>query len=157
MEPPKRTESQAPPPPTAPQLSSSSGNKAWFLLIIFVMAGAVGWWWYENGGGKAFLSSSGAEASAQTIDSQVLVDARPWGRIESVIDSTTGEAVELPKGSPFTPRLFELPAGSYEIAVAHPKGGTKTCSVEAGDEGPVRCVMELLATDSAEYFEEAGW
>ncbi len=131
---------------------------------MLALAGSLGWWWYQHrevapatAAAAAAAADGDAESSPATAGGEILVDARPWGRIEKVLDTGTGDAVPLPAGSPFTPRVATLPAGAYEITVSHPDAGSRSCQVEI--EGGTRptCEVRFFEADPRTYFRELGW
>jgi len=52
-----------------------------------------------------------------TADGTLAIDAMPWGRILSVINTKTSEAVAVADPEPTTPLRLSLPPGSYSIEV----------------------------------------
>lgn len=86
-----------------------------------------------------------------------IVDARPWGRIESIVATASGENVEPPPGSPFTPRRTELSPGSYTITLSHPDGGLRSCDFEVEIGTPARCEVSFFNTEPRDFLREVGW
>lgn len=60
---------------------------------------------------------------ATTADGTLVLDAMPWGRVLSVINTKTSEAVSIADADQTTPVRLQLPAGSYSIAVVPGGGG----------------------------------
>ncbi len=87
----------------------------------------------------------------------ILIDGRPWGRIEAVQDVETSEAVTLPLGSPFTPRLAALPAGTYNVQLSHPDGGSESCDVTVAEGATATCEVRFFETETDVFMKELGW
>ncbi len=86
---------------------------------------------------------------------RLAIDAAPWGRIESVVDSN-GRALALPEGAS-TPLLLELPAGNYRVRWRPGGDGTprEQSTVVASDGLAVLSLRgDRLAAD--DYLREAG-
>ena len=67
----------------------------------------------------------------------LVLDAQPWGRIESVRAVATGEAVPLPRDG-WTPQRLSLAAGLYAVRVTHPEFGARELEVEVVGGGVER-------------------
>lgn len=134
-------------------------------VALLALAGGLGWWYQQHevaprssGPSRHEAGTGGAaEAASATAEGSLLVDARPWGRIEKVLDTGSGDTLPEPAGSLFTPRVVNLPAGSYEITVSHPDAGSRSCQVEVrGDTRPT-CEVRFFESDPRAYFQELGW
>ena len=87
----------------------------------------------------------------------VVVDARPWGEVTSLVDSE-GRDVELPADRE-TPLTVSLPPGRYTISLTHPElqGEERSCDVEVSVGVEALCNVELLALSPEDYWEDTGW
>lgn len=129
--------------------------------------GVFGWWWYQERGLDFFDKDSGAETSTTegtkgselgaAGQGRVRIEAVPWGRIETVIETGGNSEVPMPAGSPFTPRLVALAEGSYEITLTHPEGGTRSCRVDARIGTEADCTVRFFETEPRAFFQEVGW
>jgi len=126
-------------------------------VIVLALAGGLGWWWYQQRQATPATTDGGVETIAATAEGQLLIDARPWGHIEKVVDTASGTTVALPAGSPFTPRLAALPEGAYEITVSHPDAGSRSCRVDVTTDQRPTCEVRFFDTDPRAYFMELGW
>lgn len=124
-------------------------------LLLLAVAGGGGWWWYQEREAAGIHSGHGPAPVAD--GGQILIDARPWGRIDRVVETGSGKEVPLPAGSPFTPRRATLPEGSYEITLHHPDAGSRSCRVETRKEARQDCKVRFLESDPHAYFRELGW
>jgi len=110
----------------------------------------------------AFKTRSNAVAAAErerlaALSGVLLLNATPWARIESVVDTTTGEAVSLEKDAS-TPLRLSLPAGTYRISFRHPNAQSSVAqvvSVKAQATQPVNAAFPTLT--SADYLKRAGY
>lgn len=87
---------------------------------------------------------------------RLVINAVPWGVVERIV-STAGE--ELP-GAPFgaTPRVVEVPPGSYRVEISHPDlPAPVVCEVEVAGGAEATCAATTAALDVNTYFREAGW
>lgn len=147
---PERIQPVAPRPPK----ENSSG---WGWIVLVVIAGGMGWWLYQQREESPSSDVPAIESTQATAEGEILVDARPWGRIESVLATGSEDVAPLPAGSPFTPRVVTLSAGTYDITVSHPGVDSRTCQVEIGDGTPQICEVRFFDTDPHAYFRELGW
>ena len=147
------------PPATPGRARRGSGSWGWVVLVVLALAGGLGWWWYQQRDvTHATAPAAGdVEPTPTAAEGKLLIDARPWGRIEKVLDTASGDAVPLPAGSLFTPRAAVLPAGAYEITVNHPDAGSRTCQVEIQAGTRPTCEVLFFETDPRAYFRELGW
>lgn len=84
---------------------------------------------------------------------EVLIDAVPWARVESVIDATGG-VVASP--GEVTPAKLTLEPGTYEVRLSHPSlEQPRTVRLEVPSEAPLPAVEIETQTPDA-YFERAG-
>ena len=126
------------------------------MLVLLIVAGSGGYWWMEHRDTAATDTTADEGAAAET--GGLLVVAQPWGKIDSIVNLADGSTVELPTGSPFTPRRLELPAGEYEVTLSHSQAGSRNCRAVVTDSGsPARCEARLFEIDSRAYFQEMGW
>ena len=87
---------------------------------------------------------------------ELVLNAYPWGNVESVIDSNRQQIALPPNAS--TPLTLNVPAGSYVITFRHPKA-TKPVQVIAKVEAKKRATANAAfpTISSKEYFTRAGW
>ena len=90
-------------------------------------------------------------------DEVVVIDARPWGEVTSLVDGE-GRAIELPADR-LTPLALGLPPGRYTVLLTHPElqGEERSCDFEVSAEGKASCNVELLALSPEAYWEDVGW
>lgn len=69
------------------------------------------------------------EPPAASPPGTLIVDAHPWGRIETVRSLASGEAVAVPADG-WTPQRFTLVPGAYAVTVRHPELGAREIEVE---------------------------
>lgn len=168
--PPPRPPRQPPPKRSAGRLGIALGIAA-ALGVIFVASyalsgGLVGGDRGSFDAGKTFGAlfagndetpspSAGAETSASDpAPGTVRVDASPWAEI-TVTDALGGSVAVA--GARVTPRLLELPPGTYEIGFVHPptdRRETRSVTVEPGSETSLRVE---LGTSVEEYFRRVGY
>lgn len=126
------------------------------MLLLLLVAGGSGYWWTEHRDTAATDTTTDEGAAVET--GGLLIVAQPWGKIDSILNLADGSTVELPPGSPFTPRQIELPAGEYEITLSHSQAGSRTCRALVTSDGPpARCEAQLFEIDPRAYFQEMGW
>jgi serine/threonine protein kinase len=87
---------------------------------------------------------------------ELVLNAFPWGNVESVVDSNR-QQIQLPAGAS-TPLVLTVPAGNYVITFRHPKA-TKPVQVIAKVEARKRATANAAfpTISSKEYFTRAGW
>ena len=88
---------------------------------------------------------------------QVLIDARPWGDLVSLVDDD-GEEIELPSDRQ-TPLVLELTPGRYTAFLTHPAlvDQRVSCEVEVFAEVGAACRSDLLSVTPEDYWEDVGW
>ncbi|MEO8669940.1 MAG: protein kinase [Tahibacter sp.] len=96
------------------------------------------------------------QARLAAMQGELLLNAQPWAKIESVLDGNR-KSIPLPAESS-TPLALTLPAGSYVITFRHPQAN-KPVTVIAKVEAKTRAVANAaFPTITAEdYFSRAGW
>ena len=96
-------------------------------------------------------SESGTGAPAVPAASAVLVlDALPWGRVESLVSLPDGAPREIP-GDGLTPLRLELPPGRYRATLSHPDFGSSSVEVELRPGGVERRAV-AFGSDLADAF-----
>jgi serine/threonine-protein kinase PpkA len=87
---------------------------------------------------------------------ELVLNAYPWGNVESVVDSNR-QQIALPANAS-TPLVLNVPAGSYVITFRHPKA-VKPVQVIAKVEARKRATANAAfpTISSKEYFTRAGW
>lgn len=95
------------------------------------------------------------QARAEAERGELVLNAYPWGRVESVTDANS-KPVALPADT-VTPLTLALPAGSYIVTVRHPNAKpTKVIArVEAGRRNTANASFPTL--NAKDYFNRAGW
>lgn len=102
-----------------------------------------------------------AEVEASGVDlvggGRLLIDAKPWGNVASVVDAS-GVETPLPAERQ-TPLVLSLDPGRYTVSLAHPElfGDNLSCTVEVSASVGATCRLDLLPVTSEEYWEEVGW
>jgi hypothetical protein len=96
-------------------------------------------------------SEAGTGAPAVPAASAVLVlDALPWGRVESLVSMPDGALREIP-GDGLTPLRLELPPGRYRATLSHPDFGSSSVEVELQPGGVERRSV-AFGSDLADAF-----
>lgn len=144
-----------PQPQTYSRKPHESGSWGWIVFVVLAIGGGLGWWWYERRAREDVVADI-VSASASG-EGELLVDAKPWGRIEEVLNTASNSTVPLSAGSPFTPRVAVLPVGSYEVTVSHLGGSTGSCRVDVVEGKRLTCEVRIFEADPRAYFKEYGW
>ncbi len=86
----------------------------------------------------------------------LIVDARPWGRIDSIMD-TSGKDWST-EDTRFTPAFLSLPPGQYNVRVSNENfpGKEATLEVSVTESATQNVVADIAALDAASYFTKAG-
>ena len=87
---------------------------------------------------------------------ELVLNAYPWGNVESVVDSNRQQIALPPEAS--TPLVLNVPAGSYVITFRHPKAAKPVqviAKVEAKKRATANAAFPTIS--SKEYFTRAGW
>ena len=97
------------------------------------------------------------QARAEAERGTLVLNAYPWGKVESVLDANNRQPVSLPADAT-TPLVLTLPAGSYVITFSHPQT-KKPAQVFAKVEAQKRATANAAFTtlSATEYFSRAGW
>jgi hypothetical protein len=85
-----------------------------------------------------------------------VLNAFPWGNVESVVDSNRQQIPLPPDAS--TPLVLNVPAGNYVITFRHPKANKPVqviAKVEARKRVSANAAFPTIS--SKEYFTRAGW
>lgn len=96
------------------------------------------------------------QARAEAQRGQLVLNAYPWGKVESVLDANR-QPVALPADAT-TPLVLSLPAGSYVITFRHPQAAKPAqviAKVEAQKRVTANAAFPTISTQ--EYFTRAGW
>lgn len=152
----------------APRPSASPGETTgkstyWIFVVLLLGIAGGGWWWTERQSSPSRISGAepatldGESPTLAAGEGAVLIEGRPWGRIEAVLDTETSETVELPPGSPFTPRRVALPAGIYGVRLSHPDGADQSCEVTVNEGATAICAVRFVETDPDVFLQELGW
>lgn len=160
------------PPPRRHRRSGRSGpstgrpklRPALTLLVIVVLLVGVGYW---LGGRGQRLFQGAAPAHEEPVPPTavamapgvVVLDALPWAEIVDLVD------LDAPPGEPpvfdgprVTPRLLELPPGSYRLELRYPPSGdTRWLDLEvaSGERSEYRVVFREI--DGEAYLAAMGW
>ncbi len=100
-----------------------------------------------------------AEAEKARLESErgeLVLNAFPWGNVESVVDSNR-QQIALPSGAS-TPLVLTVPAGNYVITFRHPKANKPVqviAKVEARKRATANAAFPTIS--AKEYFTRAGW
>jgi serine/threonine protein kinase len=100
-----------------------------------------------------------AEAEKARLEAErgeLVLNAYPWGNVESVVDSNR-QQIPLPSGAS-TPLVLTVPAGNYVITFRHPKANKPVqviAKVEARKRATANAAFPTIS--SKEYFTRAGW
>lgn len=85
------------------------------------------------------------------------LNAYPWANVESVVEQSTGRAVELPADRG-TPLRLSLQAGTYRITFRHPDAGQPVVRVTGLEAQKTQQVSATFPTLKAEdYLRRAGY
>ncbi|HEX4481129.1 MAG TPA: hypothetical protein VH082_09985, partial [Rudaea sp.] len=87
---------------------------------------------------------------------ELVLNAFPWGNVESVVDSNRQQIPLPPDAS--TPLVLNVPAGNYVITFRHPKANKPVqviAKVEARKRVSANAAFPTIS--SKEYFTRAGW
>lgn len=68
-------------------------------------------------------SDTGPEPNPAPRPGYVAVDIHPWGEIQSIRNTATGQLINLPP-NPVTPIKLSLPPGEYEMTITHPSASS---------------------------------
>jgi len=96
------------------------------------------------------------QARAEAERGTLVLNAYPWGKVESVLDANR-QPVPLPPDAT-TPIVLTLPAGSYVITFRHPnanKAAQVIAKVEAQKRATANAAFSSISAQ--EYFSRAGW
>ena len=105
------------------------------------------------------LRTKVAEAEKARLEAErgeLVLNAYPWGNVESVVDSNRQQIALPPEAS--TPLVLNVPAGSYVITFRHPKAAKPVqviAKVEAKKRATANAAFPTIS--SKEYFTRAGW
>jgi len=88
---------------------------------------------------------------------RLLIDARPWGEVTSLLNSD-GEEVQLPLDRQ-TPLVLDLAPGLYTVQLTHPEviDQSLSCEVQVSANVGGLCRLDLLSVTTEDYWEDAGW
>jgi tRNA A-37 threonylcarbamoyl transferase component Bud32 len=141
------------------------GRTGWILLAVLVVAAGVAalvWSGRVESPAPAAprpATSSAAESApgpgasgpaAPVATGFLVLDAQPWGRVDSVVSLPDGASLAVP-GDGLTPLRLELPPGRYRATLSHPDFGSRTVEVELGPGG-VETGSVRFGDDLAETF-----
>ena len=105
------------------------------------------------------MRSKVAEAEKARLEAErgeLVLNAYPWGNVESVVDSNR-QQIPLPAGAS-TPLVLTVPAGNYVITFRHPNAKKPVqviAKVEARKRASANAAFPTISTK--EYFTRAGW
>ncbi len=156
-------------PPLPPAESSQrpgTSQRPWHLyglaVLIVLGVGAVGYFFSDRPEASSEEENGPRQAeAAPTTDlvggGQLLIDARPWGEVTSLVDSD-GEEIELPSERQ-TPLVLDLTPGRYTVFLTHPEliDQRLPCEVEVSAHVGASCRLDLLSVTSEDYWEDVGW
>ncbi len=87
----------------------------------------------------------------------LVLRAHPWANVESVVEQSTGRAVELPADRA-TPMRLQVQAGTYRITFRHPDAGAPVVRVTGIEPKGTQQVSAGFATLKADdYLRRAGY
>lgn len=103
----------------------------------------------------AIPASTAVTVAAADERGALLINALPWGRVESVTDSAGVD--HLSDGPRDTPLLLSLPAGQYTVRLTNPNANTTVQLVAIVTAGAVvRSEAELDRVDVERYVDHIG-
>ena len=168
-EPPAPPQRAADRPPQRPRLPRR-GPLFGFLALAVALVGALLFFALRNTESRPEESLGATQDEGSTPEATeptsladligggaLLVDARPWGRLSSVVDRK-GEEMALPSDRQ-TPLVLRLGPGTYRVRLEHPEllGENSYCTAEVSEEAAGTCRLDLLPVDTEDYWEELGW
>lgn len=137
------------------------------LLVALVVAGGllIAWYFYARGSdepvaaalpGPTGTTSEEPPSAAPLESGTLLVDARPWGEIVSVLDD---EGTEIPGfAGRSTPIRLQLEPGFYSVVVTHPAlEEPGVCQAEVTTDATARCELVTAEVETSDYFRDMGW
>ena len=168
---------EASPPATAPpaeprpadETSSSHRVRSALgiaILVALVVAGglAIAWYVYAS---RAESPEIATPAEPEPVEEpreaepapglgSLLVDARPWGEVVSVLNDAGVEVAGAAGRS--TPLRLDVEPGIYSVVVSHPSlEEPRVCQAEVSAGQLARCDVEADDVDAADYFRAMGW
>jgi hypothetical protein len=96
-------------------------------------------------------------ARLEAISGTLVLNAYPWGNVESVVDQSNNQPVALPKERS-TPLRLKIPAGTYRVTFKHPQVGKPVAlvaSVTAKKDQVANAQFPTLTADA--YLKRAGY
>ena len=95
-------------------------------------------------------------APAAEMTGSLVVDARPWGKIERVLTGD-GDEIGMPE-TRYTPLRFELAPGLYRVEVTRPGvSGSESCEVTVVSAATARCDLQLAVVETRDFFRQTEW
>jgi serine/threonine-protein kinase PpkA len=91
------------------------------------------------------------------LSGTLMLNAYPWGDVDSVVDQASGKPVALPKDRS-TPLRLVIPAGTYRVTFKHPRVGKPVvlvAGVEAKKEQVANASFPTLT--ARDYLKRAGY
>ncbi len=122
------------------------------LLAVAVTAGLVWWQITQRSTLVPSPTTSNGSAAAVPATGILLLNALPWGRVESITDAA-GAGVALGAESR-TPLRLSLPAGSYTVSLVNPRTASQQeVELEIRAAETTRTTVELASVDVESYLE----
>ena len=149
------------PAPTmrAPVEAPSSPNRLKLIIaavaVVIVLIGIIVVIKARKGSAVTTTPVTETTSTAPPVPGTLVINALPWGEVQSIKDATGAEHLDASAKPAYTPFTVSLPPGKYSVELANPNSHqTNSCSATVAANASVRCEVPLDSIDVDTYIKQ---